>query len=83
MGKTSLLQSYADQKFSNNYKATIGADFLEKEILANSKIINLVVLQNIFRSGTQLGNKSSGASDKHFIEVPIAVYSYLISRIKE
>jgi Ras-related protein Rab-7A len=30
VGKTSLLNSYVDQKFVNSYKATVGADFMEK-----------------------------------------------------
>ena len=30
VGKTSLLNSYVDQKFLQSYKATVGADFMEK-----------------------------------------------------
>eukprot|EP00817_Percolomonadidae_sp_ATCC50343_P004196 CAMPEP_0117426286 /NCGR_PEP_ID=MMETSP0758-20121206/6446_1 /TAXON_ID=63605 /ORGANISM="Percolomonas cosmopolitus, Strain AE-1 (ATCC 50343)" /LENGTH=209 /DNA_ID=CAMNT_0005211395 /DNA_START=6 /DNA_END=635 /DNA_ORIENTATION=+ len=33
VGKTSLLQRYVNKKFSEQYKATIGADFLTKEIV--------------------------------------------------
>eukprot|EP00923_Selenidium_pygospionis_P053503 GHVN01092724.1.p2 GENE.GHVN01092724.1~~GHVN01092724.1.p2 ORF type:complete len:190 (+),score=31.34 GHVN01092724.1:169-738(+) len=32
VGKTSLMNQYVNNKFSNQYKATIGADFLTKEI---------------------------------------------------
>ncbi|CAL5095817.1 unnamed protein product [Urochloa decumbens] len=32
VGKTSLMNQYVNKKFSNQYKATIGADFLTKEI---------------------------------------------------
>ncbi|VFV44829.1 ras-related protein rab-7a [Lynx pardinus] len=31
VGKTSLMNQYVNKKFSNQYKATIGADFLTKE----------------------------------------------------
>ncbi|KAK9455192.1 small GTPase superfamily [Dipodascopsis uninucleata] len=31
VGKTSLMQQYVSKKFSNQYKATIGADFLTKQ----------------------------------------------------
>merc|ERR1712178_190285 len=32
VGKTSLMNRYVNRKFSNQYKATIGADFLTKDI---------------------------------------------------
>lgn len=30
VGKTSLMNQYCNKRFSNQYKATIGADFLTK-----------------------------------------------------
>ena len=32
VGKTSLMNQYVNKKFSTQYKATIGADFLTKEL---------------------------------------------------
>lgn len=32
-----------DQKFVNSYKATIGADFMEREVVVDGKVINLEV----------------------------------------
>ena len=32
---------YVDQKFVNSYKATVGADFMEKEVIVDGKVINL------------------------------------------
>mmetsp|Transcript_27792 Transcript_27792/g.28193 ORF Transcript_27792/g.28193 Transcript_27792/m.28193 type:complete len:82 (-) Transcript_27792:1197-1442(-) len=32
VGKTSLMNRYHSQKFSGQYKATIGADFLTKDV---------------------------------------------------
>ena len=38
VGKTSLMNQYVNKKFSNQYKATIGADFLTKEVRKKSII---------------------------------------------
>ncbi|KAG1137627.1 hypothetical protein G6F37_011098 [Rhizopus arrhizus] len=43
VGKTSLINQYANNKFSSHYKATIGADFLTKEIVINDD--TLVTMQ--------------------------------------
>jgi len=37
VGKTSLMNQYVNKKFSNQYKATIGADFLTKEVRQSVK----------------------------------------------
>lgn len=37
VGKTSLMQQYVNKKFSNQYKATIGADFLTKELFLDDR----------------------------------------------
>lgn len=33
VGKTSLMNRYVNRRFSERYKATIGADFLNKQII--------------------------------------------------
>ena len=38
VGKTSLMNQYVNKKFSNQYKATIGADFLTKEVSKKSLV---------------------------------------------
>lgn len=43
VGKTSLMNRYVHQKFSQDYKATIGADFLTKEIVYEDKVVTLQV----------------------------------------
>lgn len=43
MGKTSLMNQYVNQKFSSQYKATIGADFLTKEIMLDDKLVTMQV----------------------------------------
>ncbi|PRT55042.1 putative Ras-related protein Rab7 [Wickerhamiella sorbophila] len=37
VGKTSLMQQYVNKKFSTQYKATIGADFLTKELTLDDR----------------------------------------------
>merc|ERR1712228_276807 len=43
VGKTSLMNQYVNQKFSKQYKATIGADFLTKEITIDDKSVTLQI----------------------------------------
>lgn len=43
VGKTSLMNRYFSKNFSSKYKATIGADFLTKEIVLKNRTITLQV----------------------------------------
>jgi len=43
VGKTSLMYQYVNKKFSNQYKATIGADFLTKEVMVDEKLVTLQI----------------------------------------
>lgn len=43
VGKTSLMNQYVNSKFSTQYKATIGADFLTKDIVIDNKLVTLQV----------------------------------------
>jgi len=43
VGKTSLMNQYVNRKFSSQYKATIGADFLTKEVMIDDKLVTLQV----------------------------------------
>jgi len=43
VGKTSLLNQYIDRKFSNQYKATIGAEFSTKEVMIEDKVVTLQI----------------------------------------
>merc|ERR1712167_311499 len=43
VGKTSLMNQYVNKKFSKQYKATIGADFLTKEVLIDDKLITMQI----------------------------------------
>ena len=43
VGKTSLMNQYVNQKFSNQYKATIGADFLTKEVMIDDRMVTMQI----------------------------------------
>ncbi|KAA8494526.1 Ras-related protein Rab7 [Porphyridium purpureum] len=43
VGKTSLMERYVNQRFSQQYKATIGADFLSKDIELEDRMANLQI----------------------------------------
>ena len=41
VGKTSLIQMFEQSKFTDNFKPTIGADFSNKEVLIDGKVVTL------------------------------------------
>lgn len=43
VGKTSLMNQYVHKRFSNQYKATIGADFLTKEVMIGDRMVTLQI----------------------------------------
>jgi len=43
VGKTSLMNQYVHSKFSAQYKATIGADFLTKDVVIDDKFVTLQI----------------------------------------
>ncbi|KAH8392664.1 ras-related protein Rab-7a [Drosophila serrata] len=43
VGKTSLMNQYVNKRFSNQYKATIGADFCTKEVVVNDRVVTMQI----------------------------------------
>jgi len=43
VGKTSLMNQYVSRRFSSHYKATIGADFLTKEVMVDDKLVTMQI----------------------------------------
>ncbi|KAG9395029.1 Small GTPase superfamily [Carpediemonas membranifera] len=43
VGKTSLMNRFVNQKFTATYKATIGADFLTKEVTVNGQRVTMQI----------------------------------------
>jgi len=43
VGKTSLMNQYVNKKFNTQYKATIGADFLTKEVTVDDRLVTMQI----------------------------------------
>ncbi|CAJ0963647.1 unnamed protein product, partial [Mesorhabditis belari] len=43
VGKTSLMNQYVNKRFSNQYKATIGADFLTKDVMIDDRLVTMQI----------------------------------------
>jgi len=43
VGKTSLMNQYVNKKFNTQYKATIGADFLTKEVTVEDRLVTMQI----------------------------------------
>ncbi|XP_069037183.1 ras-related protein rab7-like [Lepisosteus oculatus] len=47
VGKTSLMNQYVNKKFSSQYKGTIGADFLTKEVIVDDQLVILQIWDTV------------------------------------
>ena len=46
------MNQYVNKKFSNQYKATIGADFLTKEVMVDDRLVTMqVFIATVFFMG--------------------------------
>ena len=43
VGKTSLINQYVTKKFSNQYYATIGANFMTKELMVDDRLVTMQI----------------------------------------
>lgn len=43
VGKTSIMNQYVDNRFDEHVKPTIGADFMQKDIIVGDRIVNLQI----------------------------------------
>lgn len=41
------MNQYVNKKFSNQYKATIGADFLTKEVMVDDRLVTMQVREEM------------------------------------
>jgi Ras-related protein Rab-1A len=48
VGKSCILLRFADDKFNENFYATIGVDFRFKNITVDNKSVKLQIVRNIF-----------------------------------
>jgi len=43
VGKTSLLNQYVNGRYTQQYRATVGADFMAKEVMIDDRVVNLQI----------------------------------------
>jgi len=43
VGKTSLMNQYVNKRFSTQYKATIGADFLTRDVMIDDRLVTMQI----------------------------------------
>jgi Ras-related protein Rab-7A len=43
VGKTSLLNQYVNQRFTQQYRSTVGADFMAKEVMIDDRMVTLQI----------------------------------------
>lgn len=48
------MNQYVNKKFSNQYKATIGADFLTKEVMVDDRLVTMQVSARLALAGQAL-----------------------------
>lgn len=58
VGKTSLMNQYVNKKFTSQYKATIGADFLTKEVMVDDRLVTMQV--GVGGEGRGMGRRWEG-----------------------
>lgn len=51
------MNQYVNKKFSNQYKATIGADFLTKEVMVDDRLVTMQVLPKYAHKNTEKLNE--------------------------
>lgn len=61
VGKTSLMNQYVNKRFSTQYKATIGADFLTKEVYIESPHLNNNPNEHSASVATHNPNQANGS----------------------
>lgn len=77
VGKTSLMHRYVNDKYSQQYKATIGADFLTKEIILeddNNNNSNINVTMQIWDTAGQERFQSLGVAFYRGADCCVLVY---------
>jgi len=79
VGKTSLMDRFVNKKFSAQYKATIGADFLTKEVEIDERLVTL----QIWDTAGQERFQSLGNSFYRGADCCILVFDVTISKTFE
>ncbi|XP_042467607.1 ras-related protein Rab7-like [Zingiber officinale] len=76
VGKTSLMNQYVHKKFTQQYKVTIGADFVTKEILVDDRLVTL----QIWDTAGQERFQSFGVAFYRGVDCCVLVYDVNVRR---
>merc|ERR1712072_904425 len=74
VGKTSLMNMYVNRKFNNQYKATIGADFLTKEVMVDHNGDHRLVTMQIWDTAGRERFQSLGVAFYRGADACVLVY---------
>ena len=61
VGKTCLMNQYVQKRFDKTYKATIGADFLTKDVMIDDKLVTLQVRTRLVLTLAKLSSDECSA----------------------
>ena len=76
VGKTSLINRFTKDKFSSQYRITVGADLFSHEMIVDEVEYGLQVF--FTRFGTQQARKNSNPSAQPSTEDPMLVFWFTI-----
>lgn len=79
MGKTSLMNQYVNKKFAAQYKATIGADFLTKEVMVDERLVTM----QIWDTAGQERFQSLGVAFYRGADCCVLVFSVIVTKTFE
>lgn len=54
VGKTSLMNHYVNKTFFTEYKSTIGADFLTKDVVVDNRVVTMQVSLGLLDPSTKV-----------------------------
>lgn len=82
VGKTSLMNQYVNRKFSNQYKATIGADFLTKDVMVDDRMVTMQVRFRILILVSSSCNISHWITRNSFLILHLSFHRCGILRVR-
>ena len=72
------MNQYVNKKFSNQYKATIGADFLTKEVMVDDRLVTMQIWDTAGQVGFNAVFQPSSQPYPHLIgEIPVTWGGFL------
>ena len=73
------MNQYVNSKLTQQYRATVGADFMAKDVVVDDKKVTLQVNDNDYRFGIPQDKRDFNLQEEPFIEEQIVVFWSTIS----